>query len=445
MIGSLPARKTVLLIFLFWWGTLPVARAQLTLDPVSISTAGTFATQSRGDDVIGLNPANLGYDDNPRFQLSFGLLPLVPFPAVLITNNALTPSWFNRRFLNQGFLDEAAVARLLQIFPEQGWEISPVIQLQLLGLSVGPYALAVAPEIYSRINLPKPLVRLFFEGIRFDKPIALDRLSSTVMALIPIGVAHGYEIDFVSLNYYVERSLIGMGVKLIGGGAYGRFELQEGTVLSQDSAFTVQGRGTMKSALGGVGLGFDVGLATEVTDHIRANVALNNLLGFVRWSGSRAYIREFELDAVIAAREVDKLRNYSGARLDSLWESYFVQDTLYAIDGFVTAYPAYLLAGLEVGQILPRWDLFLNYRQYFGTSFGHDYVPRLSVAAEYRPRERLRLRLGLAVGSRERFQWGIGLGYHRKRYHLDLGFSQFGGMFNYARGFIFSLEQKLVF
>ncbi|MEE9572733.1 MAG: hypothetical protein V3W20_06795, partial [Candidatus Neomarinimicrobiota bacterium] len=45
---------------------------QIIMIPSSVGTAGTIATQARGDDIIGWNPANLGFEDNPDFSMSFG-------------------------------------------------------------------------------------------------------------------------------------------------------------------------------------------------------------------------------------------------------------------------------------------------------------------------------------------------------------------------------------
>jgi hypothetical protein len=77
-------------ILVTYFIVLSIAWSQVTLGPRIIGTAGTFMTQSRGDDVIGWNPANLGYPDNPEFTLSFGIIPLIPFPSFDISNSALS-------------------------------------------------------------------------------------------------------------------------------------------------------------------------------------------------------------------------------------------------------------------------------------------------------------------------------------------------------------------
>ncbi len=85
---------------------LSVAWSQVNLGPRIVGTAGTFMTQSRGDDVIGWNPANLGYPDNPEFTLSFGIIPLIPFPSFDISNSALSVKWLEDSFLSGEYLDE---------------------------------------------------------------------------------------------------------------------------------------------------------------------------------------------------------------------------------------------------------------------------------------------------------------------------------------------------
>jgi len=419
--------------------------AQTTLDPVSVATAGTFATQSRGDDVIGLNPANLGYEDNPRFQLSYGLLPLIPFPAFQLSNDAISPSWFNRQFLNRGLLDAKAVDKLLAVFPKQGWGINPQVQMQLIGISFGSYAVSIAPEIQGGITIPKPLLQLVFDGIRFNKPVDLSAFRSEAQAVIPVTFAYGYELDFASLNYYVKRSYLGMGIKVLGGAAYAKTGNVRGEIVSTPSSFSVAGEGELKSAVGGVGLAFDVGLATDVSDHIKANIALNNLLGFIHWSGANAYQAEFKFAADITAQQLEEISDYSEAQQDSMMESFMQIDTVYSISGFTTAYPAYLLVGFQVEQPVRGVNFYVNYRQSFRTSYDSRTTPRLSLAVDLNSKRRLLLRTGFAIGGAEKFQWGVGFGLRFTHYRLDLGFSQTRGMFNYARGFALSLEQKIIF
>ncbi len=434
-------------ILLFLTGLLLVGKgiAQTTLDPVSVSTAGTFATQSRGDDVIGLNPANLGYEDNPRFQLSFGLLPLIPFPAFQLSNDAISPSWFNRQFLNRGLLDARSVDKLLAVFPKQGWGINPQVQMQLLGMSFGPYAVSIAPEIQGGINIPKPLLQLIFNGIRFNKPVDLSGFRSEAQAVIPVSFAYGYELDFVGLNYYVKESYLGLGIKVLGGAAYAKTENVRGEILSTPSSFLAIGEGEFKSAVRGFGLAFDVGFAANISDHIKANIALNNLLGFIRWSGANAHRTEFKFVADITARQLEEITGYSETQQDSLMESFIQVDTVYSIPGFTTDYPAYLLMGFQFEQPVPGVNIYLNYRQAFRDSYYSQTTPRLSLAVDLRAKHSLLMRTGFAIGGVEKFQWGIGFGLRFSHYQLDLGFSQTRGMFNNARGFALSLEQRIIF
>ena len=83
-------KNTIILTTLLVLSIINITSAQVILNPRSVGMAGTFATQARGDEVIGWNPANLAYDDNPNFGLSFGILPLVPFPNLQVNNDLLT-------------------------------------------------------------------------------------------------------------------------------------------------------------------------------------------------------------------------------------------------------------------------------------------------------------------------------------------------------------------
>ena len=97
---------------------LNCAFAQNVMTPLSIGTAGTFATQARGDDVIGWNPANLGLRDNPEFSISFGIIPIVPIPAIRLENNAVSISWLSDYLFSGKYLDANAKNEMLGVFTD---------------------------------------------------------------------------------------------------------------------------------------------------------------------------------------------------------------------------------------------------------------------------------------------------------------------------------------
>ena len=89
--------------------------------------------------------------------------------------------------------------------------------------------------------------------------------------------------------------------------------------------------------------------------------------------------------------------------------------------------------------------LLFNYRQYFNEEYQFSTSPRISFASELNAADWFPFRLGLSFGGFEKFQAGIGFGFHGEHYHFDFGITQTGGFFNSARGFGFAVGQKILF
>ncbi|MFH1851290.1 MAG: DUF5723 family protein, partial [Candidatus Neomarinimicrobiota bacterium] len=418
-------RRQIILIGLIGLIGLNLGTAQVAIGPRSVGTAGTFATQSRGDNAIGWNPANLGLADNPRFGLRFGVLPLVPYPSVQLNNDVVTMNWFGEWFTKGDYLDARDISDLLDAFPSDGVHFSPLISMKLVGMNFGHFAVSLTPELHTSITLPKGLFEFALKGNEFDDPIRLDDLNIQVQAALPISFAYGMQVDIPVLTELVKATYVGGAIKLIAGAVYVGTDHFDGQITSYKDRIHLQGDLSGKYAGGGFGTAFDLGAAVDLTDNIRVNAALNNLFGFVSWIDTYAEEFTISFDGEILAADFEDFGDFTDEQVDSAFN---VIDTTIAIDGFSTRYPAYLLFGFEYRGLLPALDVYVNYRQDLSEEYYFDLTPRISAAAEYRIIPWLPLRGGLAIGGFEEFQWGIGFGLHFEHYQMDIGFSQDGGL-----------------
>jgi len=107
---------------------------QIIMIPSSIGTAGTIATQARGDDVIGWNPANLGFSGNPEFSMSFGVIPIIPIPSINMVNSAVSLNWLTDYLLSGSYLDNNAKNEMFEVFDDEGWTLNPLLYAKILGI-----------------------------------------------------------------------------------------------------------------------------------------------------------------------------------------------------------------------------------------------------------------------------------------------------------------------
>ncbi len=424
---------------------------QYFLNPRSISLANTYATQARGGRVLGWNPANLGFSDNPKFTMNFGILPIIGFPNVYLNNSTISPNFIFQDFLTGKHLEQSDKDALLDKFPDDGIFFDQLIQAEIINLSIGRWAFSMGAEIAGDIVMPKGIFDFVFNGNEFGVPIDLSNLDAQYRGVLVTSLAHGREIK-VDIPY-INKLCVGGAIKVLGGLGYTDFEKMNATITMDTTNLglsTIQGDILAKVAAGGLGFALDFGISTEINKKMKANLSLNNLFGNITWGkfglgiyeGKDVIIKELTYYNEIASK--DLMDDLKMVKMDSLFKEGLEVDTTIAGDNFITKYPAYLLLGFQY-DVLENLKLFTNFRQYFSEDIGISTTPQLSLACEYKPAKVFPIRLGFSFGGKQEFQWGIGSGLNFKHYTFDFGFSQTGGMFNNARGMVFSMGQSLVF
>jgi len=419
---------------------------QLLLSPKSISLANSFATQSRGADVIGWNPANLGFDNNPKFSMNFGFLPFVPFPSLSLGNNSINFHNWNVDILSGKELTEKDKKNILGYIENSGFNISPQMQLDLLNISFGRWALGLGVEIFGEQNIPKSLFNFMFNGNEFDVPIDISGADIEMQSIGKLSLYHGREINIPQINDYVKTLNIGFGINYFFGGIYADIKQMDARIISQKDGFLIDGHAIAKVAAGGSGFGLDFGVASQINDKMYANISLNNIFSKINWGnmdldvidGESTQKIEYSFSMELGSSE------FLDDDIDSLFDKGVERDTSYAAGKFQSTYPGNLTIGFQYN-MLDNLEFYGNLRKYFINDFGFSNSFIISGALNYSPINWLPLRAGIAIGGNEKFKWGIGTGLDFKRYEMNIGFSQYQGVFNWAKGFSFSFSQTIKF
>ena len=383
--------------------------------------------------------------------------------GVLAGNSSVDVDWLNTNVFNSGYLDDSKKEDFLSIFPDDGLKINPLLQTRF-GLRFGSTAIQISPEIYGELVIPTSLFDFALNGIRFDTPTNLSGYKTQFQAVVPIGVSTGWRLKTSFLQDYISDTYIGCGIKFLMGGAY--FETEFDTLIltpgSEDvsmqavitSTYNLGGPYMMPdpdrmlsytldksqtSGLGDAGNGYavDIGLMTNINEKWVASLAVTNLLGKIKWSGETTYKHDLKMDFSATTEEIEE------SDMDSLLQESVQVDSSYHINSFTTPYPGKIIMGTEYA--LKNLTLAANIQKGFSNELGSSTVPRLSLAGEYRPAKWFSLLAGTSFGGAESFQWGTGFSFRLLFYQLNFGFSQYGGMFNSAKGFSLSLSNSIVF
>lgn len=406
---------------------------QTIMIPTTVGTAGTIATLARGDEVIGFNPANLGFVDNPDFSMSFGVIPIVPIPSLNMVNNTASMKWFADYLFSGEYLDEAKKDEMFDAFGDDGLELNPVAYAKIIGISSGDFAFSIGAEINSDITLPTSLLRLAFYGNRFEEEISLDQVDGSAQVVIPFSLSYGLPLKFSNLDLGFNN-YIGFGIKLLWGVAHGEVLEFDGGLTTYPDKIVGSGSGKYQYSLDGFGLAFDLGWAAKFGENMTVNLALQNLFGYINWSDNNTEISEVSFDADVEVSD----------DFDDVEDIFTDADTTYSGEGYQSDYPTYLVLGFQY-DVIPEIQLMLNYRQYFNEEYQFSTSPRISFGSQLYAANWFPVRVGLSFGGFEKFQTGIGFGFHGKHYHFDFGLTQTGGFFNSARGIGFAIGQKLIF
>ena len=410
------------------------AFTQIIMIPSSIGTAGTIATQARGDDVIGWNPANLGFEDNPEFSMSFGVIPIVPIPAINMVNSAVSMNWLADYLFSGRYLDNNTKNEMFEVFGDEGWDLNPLLYAKILGISSGNFAFTIGAEVNSNITLPTSVLKFAMYGNKFGEEISLDDIDGSAQVVIPFALSYGFPLEIPNLDLDIGNNYLGIGVKLLWGVGHGEVEYFEGGMTTYIDQVVGTGSGSIKYSYDGFGLAFDLGWALKIGDNITTNLAIQNLFGFIKWKDKNSEMIELDFNAEVEVSD----------DFEDITDAFTGNDTTYSIKGYTSDYPTYLIAGFEY-DVLPNIELYLNYKQYFNEEFQFSTSPRFSFATKMSPAKWFPIRMGIALGGYEKFQVGIGFGLHAKHYHFDIGITQTGGLFNSARGIGFSIGQKILF
>ncbi len=437
------------------------AYGQVQLDARGVAMAGAYTVASRGYACVGFNPANLGFSDQVPFSWNLGGL------NVSIYNNFISPADYtffftgtpetrlssNPKPINLEDLvpgQQYTYKELLkQRIPSGGVKIGLLSYLPfpMLNISWGNYAFTSGLEIYEQTTLPNGI----FKVLLFGNPINSNYDLSFKQDILLIGsFAFSFAMPFEGFN-------IGVTTKYLAGIGYAGVDSSGGSFRTEKVGLISDGFYRYTRAVGGNGVGLDIGITTREHNGWSYALAINNLVGRLVF-GKRNYInRSIEtLEKFYPVRQLLQIpqesgrftartmyyfnvdsatveRIFIGAGVDSLFRT--AQEDLPASDSIIVVnYPAIFRVGAAYhGNPELTW--------YFDLSAGLDdyYFAarkwRLAVAVEITHFKHIPLRTGMVWGGAHGLEMGLGFGLKTQWTDLSFGLGTLGGYsINSAKG-----------
>ena len=366
-------------------------------------------------------------------------------------NNTLYPEWINNQLF--GGLDlrgNSEKENFLSIFNSNGIDINFQGGINWLNFGMGNLAISMfQPKIYSSLTLPKGIIDVLFNGLQFDQPQDLSNLSLNLLSVAPLSLSYGRQLQIPALMGKVDKFYVGVGINILLGITDIHLESDDMYVNTSSDSIFIKGKNSLISNIDndqninfGNGFSIDLGVAANINPKINVSLAMQNLFGSITWPKTYTNFHEFSIS--IASDELEDISDYNSTEMDSLTDSFTINDTTYNLGSRNTKYPGktVLSGSYKISSIFVL-DLALS--QYLKNDYFSQTDPKISIGLEISSLPKFPIYLGMSTGGLYGFTWGCGFSLNLGGFQWNVGLGENGGFLDSAKGVRFSTEFRLIF
>ena len=394
--------------------------------------------------VTSVDPLPLSEEITPYFTMTIAGL------RSDIGNNALYPDWINKQLFGGIDLREpGAKDNFLSIFPTAGLDINFQGGGSWLEVGMGNFAISfIQLQVITSVTVPTAIMNVIFDGVQFDQPQDLSDLTLDLLAVAPLSLTYGRQLQIPALADKVDRFYAGAGLNVLLGLTDIHLESNKLMLSTTSDSIFIEGEQTLVSNIEnnnfvlGTGFSLDLGIAADINSQLSISLALQDLLGSITWPETFRKTHEFSINLLSA--EMEDIADYSSAEKDSLQESFTMLDTTYASGSRNTTYPAQVVLG-GAYRVSPALAVDVALRQYLDNDYFTGVDPQISVGLEIAPTPVFPIYLGVSAGGFYGFSWGGGFSLNLGGFQWNVGFGENGGFLENAKGFRLATELRLVF
>jgi len=408
----------------------------------------TFVAASRGLEAVGINPANLAFDDENT--VTIGLVPV----GATVGTNFMTYGLYTRYFTGQQtdsgrigrYLDDAAKQEILNAFPDGLGNFIGHAEVRPIGFTVraghlGTFAITVTEQFHGNFQIPREYVHFLLYGNTPGSSLNFSGTRGAAEWTREYAMSYGREIpEFLIF----DQVAVGGAVKLVHGFAHvdmPRFNtsLQTGPDGSLDGQLDAVTRISRVDGLNGgdfdpfpapagTGIGVDLGISGMVGEFLTVGMSMTDM-GSIRWT------RNIEESVANGSIHLDD--PLDEAQRDSLEDA--VKGETRPGEAFSSALPTMFRVGASVELhklrffrkfLLGELTAACDFNKCIEPAPGLATTLRFSTGLEYRPIRQIHIRMGLSTGGLEGTAFAMGLGIHAGFFQLDLASGNLWWLFN---------------
>ncbi len=347
--------------------------------------SGAYGAAAYRVDAVNWNPANLG------LTLTSGVGIQLPGMGMRVLNSSFSLADYNR--YNGAILDQEDKAELLNRIPEQGLQIFANMGTPVFGISIARLAVSARVRGVSDITLSRDIFDLMLNGNELGRTYDFSTSSGGASVLADLSVSYGQAFYVPYLNDFA----VGLTVHWLQGFAAVEVVESRGTLTTGFEGIAGDGYIQLRSANGGSGMSFDLGLSGILKNNLVISMALLNIAGQMRWD-KEVQVLEYGIQS--DSLTVEALINEDA---DSLISD--IQRE-YTGDPFSSVLPLQLNVGIAYP--VADWLLSAQYIQIMQKGTGTNKVPYFAVGAEWRRLKFLPLRFGMGFGGVHKFSASLG-------------------------------------
>ena len=368
------------------------------------------------------------------FNISFG-----------IGSGSITPDWINNQLFGGRDLRNIQERKdfLKGISNDINIQLPVFSTLPLVNFSFGSNVVSLGQVVsYTSVNIPSKLAQIPFIGLEKGQELNINSLEIEHVTYLPISFSKGFIIK-PGIIPFGQKSYAGLRSNLLIGLAEVHTESVKGKVQGTDANTLIDADIELGVSLPisiddsipkgsfPIGIGFDLGIITEIDEKLTVGASIDNILASFKWSGATVYTAsvkgELTPEEIAEADSITNLLEQSETKESS---------------SYITSLPTSInISGTYKAE---EWvTLDANIHIDLGKSYWASSAPLISLGSEFFPKSKVPFYLGLSLGGENSFGWGTGMSLKMGSVIFDISGGQLGGMFNNATGMQFGFGLRI--
>lgn len=359
------------------------------------------------------------------FNVSFGL-----------GSGSITPNWISNQLFGGKDLRNAQERKdfLKGISNDINIQVPVFSSLPLINFSFGSNVVSLGQVVsYTSVNIPSGLAQVPFIGLEKGKELNISSLEMEHITYLPISYSKGFILK-PGIIPFGQKSYAGLRSNLLIGLAEVHTASVNGKIQGTDANTLIDADIELGASLPvsiddsipkgsfPIGIGFDLGIITEIDEKLTIGASIDNIFASFKWSGATVYtasvLGELTPEDIAEADSITNLLNQSEVKESSSYKTSL--PTSINISGTYKAV---------------EWvTLDANIRIDFGKSYWASSTPLISLGSEFYPNSKSPIYFGLLFGGENSFGWGTGMSLKMGSVIFDISGGQLGGIFNNATG-----------